>query len=97
MNERERALQALAGRTFPRFGDTGVYKEAVGWRAHADVSVTRMSADGIHLTVRVLGRQAVRQYGAFLLLQRESDVGNGYYVVRRPGPNHWVAGGWVQF
>jgi hypothetical protein len=90
MPERARALHALAGRTFPRRGDFGTYYR--GDRT-ALVLVTDMAVDGSTVTVRFVGSAAVKEFGAFRVLTRISDAGNGCY-----GPSeHEVHSEWAFF
>lgn len=89
MPERLRAMQALAGRTFPRRGDVGHYYRG---DQTADVIVTRLSGDGEYVTVRFLGRVATRVFGAFRVLKRVTDTGRGCYAPPDDdGPVEWAS------
>ena len=87
MPERERVVRALAGKIFPRVGDTGQY--CTTRAAVADtVIVTSVSTDGDTVTVRFLSANLHRQ-GTLLALRRASDDWRGMYT-RTLDPQEWV-------
>lgn len=85
MTERERALHALAGRYFPRVGDASEIHLGRAPNVFAPVVVARLSADGAVVTVRVLGRDGARVFGATRVLSRKGDDGEGFYGTPTPG------------
>ena len=96
MAERERALHALAGRYFPRVGDDAEIRIGRAPGLRAPVVVTRISADGMNVTVRVLGRDGAVTFGAQRVLSRKGDGGSGLYGNAMAGqPN--ILAVYVQF
>lgn len=85
MPERERALHALAGRYFPRAGDASEIHLGRAPEVFAPVVVARLSADGMAVTVRILGREGTRVFGAVRVLSRKGDDGLGFYGSPTPG------------
>jgi hypothetical protein len=79
-------MHALAGKTFPRVGDTGTYVAATG-RHRAPIVVTDVSRTGDTVTVRFLGRDALRYFGAFRVMHRqEPDGAPALYVHASSSP-----------
>lgn len=91
MSETTRAFHALQGRTFPRIGDRGLYKQGFV----TAVEVVDVTASGLTVTVRFIRSAPRKQFGLTFRVHRRGDLfdGTGWYL-----PNGRVfPGGEVSF
>jgi len=88
MSQRQRAFDALEGRTFPRVGERGRYVhpnngDPVGDACEYDVEVLAVTPSGITLTLRFVDRWSQLRWGdgRWRAMRRgELADGTGWYV-----------------
>lgn len=78
MSETTRAFHALQGRTFPRVGDRGLYKQGFV----TAVEVVDMTTSGLTVTVRFIRSAMRNRFGLTFRVYRRGELfdGTGWYL-----------------